>query len=72
VQFLTLATLGDLSAAYQLHGVCNACHGMRPLPMVRLLHELGAGFPIGQVRNRLSCRERGGRDCGIRIVWVGC
>lgn len=68
---ITLAKLGDLSDNYRLHGVCNAYHGMRVLTMVRLLHDLGADFPISAVRYRLRCRECGGRDCGIRIVWCG-
>ena len=68
---VTLANLGDLSEKYRLYGVCNTCSTMRLVPMVRVLHDLGAAFPISGVRHRLRCQECGSRDCGIRVVWCG-
>jgi hypothetical protein len=71
MQPVSIKTLGDLSTAYQLCGVCNGCRSMRQLAMIALLAKLGPAFPIAGVRSRLRCRECGGRDCGIRMVWVG-
>lgn len=71
MQPVSIRTLGDLSVAYQLSGVCNACHSMRDLAMTVLLANLGPTFPIVGVHIRLRCRECGGRDCGVRVVWTG-
>ena len=71
MQPVTIKNLGDLSTAYQLCGVCNACHSMRDLAMTVLLAKLGPTFPIAGLRTRLRCRECGGHDCGIRVVWMG-
>lgn len=68
---LTIATLGDLDGAYQLHGVCCACRSMRQIDLAMLLDRLGAAFRIGQVRHRLRCRDCGGRECEIRLIWTG-
>ena len=68
---LTIATLGDLDASYELCGVCCACRLMRPLSLPTLLERLSAAFPIAQVRTRLRCSDCSGRQCEIRLVWVG-
>lgn len=68
---VSLVELGDLTAAYRLYGVCNACSRMDKLSVVALATRLGPRHPIARIRDKLRCRRCHSRDCGIRIVWVG-
>ena len=66
-----LSTLADLTQSYRLYGVCNACHRMERVNLIKLSMALGAAFPIMRIKTKLRCHECRSKDCGIRIVWVG-
>jgi hypothetical protein len=66
-----LSTLADLTHSYYLYGVCNACHRMEQMNLLKLSMALGAGFPITSVKSKLRCEKCGSKDCGIRIVGAG-
>jgi hypothetical protein len=69
---VSISTIQDLTDKYRLYGVCNTCHRMDRLNLFSLVTRLGATFPIGQVKMKLRCKQCRSKDCGVRIVWVGC
>jgi len=52
---------------FRILGVCKACGWTDWLDRTRLSDEM----TIDALLARMSCRECGSRDCGIRIVYVG-
>ncbi len=68
---VAVSTLADLTQSYRLYGVCNACHRMERINLLKLSLALGAAFPIMRVKTKLRCNKCDSRDCGIRIVWAG-
>ena len=61
-------TLSDFPAdQFRFLGVCNACGWTDWLDRARLADKM----TIDALLTRVSCRECGNRDCGIRIVYVG-
>jgi len=52
---------------FSFTGVCDACHRSGWLDREHLSEDM----TIEVLRNRLTCQECGGRQCGIRIVYTG-
>jgi hypothetical protein len=44
---------------------------MEPLPLARLVLELGADYPVTRLRDRLRCSNCNRRTRDLRIVYVG-
>jgi hypothetical protein len=66
-----MQTLADLKNSFHLYAVCSVCRRMEPLPLARLVLELGADYPVTRLRDRLRCSNCNRRTRDLRIVYVG-